>query len=310
MDYKFRECMDIVGNPAQVTSPHSLFWLRMFFGRARSRWFGSLADAHLPTALRAPLIQAFAWKYGANLDEVRYPLDAYHTFNEFFTRALKDDARPIAEVDRGLVSPVDAQVLSIGEIDREDARIEQVKGATYSVPAFLGTEPMAIAGPSSVVRYVVLYLAPGDYHRIHAPCKVTFTKGRHFAGEVLPMSPSFLRRFDDLFAVNERVVLSGEWELGQFHLVAVGAAMVGSIYLDFDAKLKTNRLRDITVHCGGDVSSKLYPGGVDLGPGDGLGGFKMGSTVVLFFDAPKDFLWEVEPGERVQVGKPLGRVAV
>merc|ERR1712176_544879 len=68
-EYKFNECLEIVGNPAQITSPHSLFWLRLAFGRARSRWTGAIADLHMPVALRTPVYTLFAWRYGVDLDE-------------------------------------------------------------------------------------------------------------------------------------------------------------------------------------------------------------------------------------------------
>jgi phosphatidylserine decarboxylase len=309
MQYKFLECIEIVGNPAQITSPNTLFWLRVLFGRMRSRWFGALTEVRLPVGLRAPLFRLFAWTYDVDLEEVRYPLDSFRTFNDFFCRVLADGARPISDLPTGLVSPVDGRVLTSGVIRSANARVEQVKGATYSVPAFLGQDPMESKGDQSLVRYIVLYLAPGDYHRIHAPCQVKFSQGRHFCGELLPLKQSLLRKVDDIFAVNERVVLSGDWRHGQMHLVAVGATNVGNIYLDFDEKLKTNRLRDITVHCGGDVSRKLYPEGVSLDTGSHVGGFRLGSTVVLVFDAPECFEWKVKPGDSIRVGEPLGDVA-
>merc|ERR1712203_1252549 len=113
-----------------------------------------------------------------------------------------------------------------------------------------------------IVHYAVLYLAPGNYHRFHSPAQMEFKSGRHFCGELFPVREWLLNRVDDVLSLNERVVLSGTWRFGQMHFAAVAAANVGNIYLDFDEKLKTNRLRDIVVHCGGDVSSKLYPNGV------------------------------------------------
>jgi len=308
MNYKFKECIEVVGNPAQVTSPNTLFWLRLAFGRTRSRWFGSLGEAILPVKLREPLYKLYAWKYNANLDEIRYPLDSFQTFNEFFSRALRDGVRPISDEPNGLVSPVDGTLTTCGTVTCVGERIAQVKGATYSVKSFLGFEPIDddLEDREAVVHYCVLYLAPGDYHRIHSPSEVEFKSGRHFCGEVLPLREWLLERVDDIFSVNERVVLSGTWRFGQIHLAAVAAANVGNIYLDFDERLKTNRLRDIAVHCGGDISSKLYPGGVRLSPGDHLGGFRLGSTVVLFFDAPKNFQWKVGLGDPVRVGEPLG----
>merc|ERR1740129_847671 len=196
--------------------------------------------------------------------------------------------------------------MNLGTIDGPDARIEQVKGATYSMPAFLGQEPTATVGGDSKICYVTLYLAPGDYHRIHSPCNVDINMGRHFCGELLPVFDGFLKRVNDVFSVNERVVLTGKWRFGEFHLAAVGAYNVGNIFLDFDPKLKTNRLRDITVHCGGDLSWKKYPQPIHLDAGGALGGFRLGSTVVLVFEAPRSFEWKVASREAVRVGQPLG----
>jgi len=310
LEHKFKECVEVVGNPAHVTSTHTIFWLRLAYGRTRSRWFGSLAELTLPVKLREPIFRLFTWRYGGDLDEVRYPLDSFQTFNEFFCRSLRDGSRPIEHVPDGLVSPVDGRLMTCGTYTVPGERISQVKGATYSVPAFLGLEPLEDEDPVHLVHYAVLHLAPGNYHRIHSPAEVEIKSGRHFCGEMFPLRESFLNRFDDVFCVNERVVLTGTWQFGQIHLAAVAAANVGNIYLDFDTRLKTNRMRDICVHCGGDVSSKLYQQGVvQLSPGDSIGGFRLGSTVVLFFDAPRNFQWKAAIGDAVRVGQPLGAVS-
>ena len=185
----------------------------------------------------------------------------------------------------------------------------EVKGTTYNIRSFLGFDPRDVASETSELHYIVLYLAPRNYHRFHSPCEMKVGKGRHFCGELLPVRPWFLQRFNDVLAVNERVALTGQWQFGLMNLVAVGAANTGSIFLDFDAKLKTNRLRDIAVHCGGDISEKLYPNGVELHCGENVGGFRMGSTVVLVFESPKGFQWAVAPGDSLKVGQPLGQVA-
>lgn len=308
MEYKFQECIHVVGNPAQVTSPHYLFWLRTLFGRARSRWLGSLSEAYVPVAMRSPLYNLFAARYGVNLDEIRYPLDAYRTFQDFFGRALRDGVRPITEMPDGLVSPVDGAVMTSGVVTGWDARVDQVKGASYHVPAFLGVDPMELAAEDREVHFIVMYLAPGDYHRIHSPAKCSISSGRHFSGELLPVRERLLSRLSDVFTVNERVVLSGKWCFGNMNMVLVAAANVGNIWLNFDEKLKTNRFRDIPVYCGGDISIKKYQQSHELDAGTTVGGFKLGSTVVLIFDAPKGFEFTVAPGDKVRVGAPIGGV--
>jgi len=305
----FVQCVLAHGNPAEVTSLRYLFWLRILFGRARARCFGRVAETPLPRCLRAPGYRLFARVFGSCLDEVSEPLDSFPSFADFFCRSLKEGARPVAGVPAGLVSPVDGRLLTTGLVDRPDARVEQVKGTTYSVRGFLGHDPLKAKGPGTVLRYAVIYLNPGDYHQVHSPCGCTITEGRHFPGELLPVGGGILRWMSDVFCINERVVLSGTWRYGAMHLAAVGAANVGNIYLNFDRSLKTNSTRDLTVHCGGDVASRLYTDGVRLEAGDAVGGFRLGSTVVLVFEAPADFEWAVPLGGKVRVGEPLGSAA-
>jgi len=295
------------GNPAGVSSPRRLFCLRILFGRTRARCFGAVAETWLPTAIRSPIYRLFSWVCGCNLDEVDGALDSFPSLSDFFCRSLREGLRPIDDLPTGLVSPVDGRVLTIGTVDKPNARVEQVKGTTYSVRGFLGFDPTEAKAPGSTILYAVVYLSPGDYHRVHAPCDCLIDKARHFSGELLPVGglPQFMH---DVFSVNERLVLSGTWRYGPMHLAAVGAANVGNIYLCFDPALRTNTARSPTVHIGGDVSSKTYPGGVGLNAGDTLGGFRLGSTVVIVFEAPSGFEWRVERGSKVRLGEPLGQV--
>jgi len=306
MEEFFVQCVLAHGNPAEVTSLRGLFWLRIVFGRTRARYFGMVTETRLPTALRRPAYRLFARVCRCSLDEVSEPLESYPSLADFFCRSLKDGARPIAPLPSGLVSPVDGRLLTTGIIDRPNARVEQVKGTTYSVRGFLGFDPMKAKDPNSVLRYAVLYLRPGDYHQVHSPTACTLTEGRHFPGELLPVGCGILRWMPDVFCVNERVVLSGTWRYGAMHVAAVGAANVGNIYVNFDQSLKTNSARDLTVHCGGDVASRLYADGVRLEAGDAMGGFRLGSTVVLVFESPPDFEWAVPLGTSVRVGEALG----
>jgi len=307
----FVQYVKACGNPAEVTSLRHLFWLRALFGRTRARCFGAVAEMPVPRPLRAPLYRLFARVCGCCLEEVRGALESFPSLADFFCRSLREGARPVASLPRGLVSPVDGRLLTTGVVDRPDTRVEQVKGTTYSVRGLLGLDPTKTkdpANPSSSVHYAVIYLRPGDYHQVHSPCECAVQYGRHFPGELLPVGGGILKWMHDVFCVNERVVLSGTWLFGAMHLILVAAANVGNIYLNFDDSLQTNNKRDLTVHCGGDVASRLYDGGVSLAAGDALGGFRLGSTVVLVFDGPADFEWLVPLGGAVRVGEALGRV--
>ncbi|KAM0790609.1 hypothetical protein ACM66B_004473 [Microbotryomycetes sp. NB124-2] len=160
--------------------------------------------------------------------------------------------------------------------------------------------------------FTVIYLAPGDYHRYHSPTSWVVERRRHFAGELFSVSPWMVSKLADLFVVNERVALLGRWRHGFFSMVPVGATNVGSIRVNFDSSLRTNSpLRPITP---GTFSEATYAkastllGGQPLRAGDEIGGFWLGSTIVLVFEAPENFQFKIQTGQKVKVGQALGDV--
>ncbi|KAI9888747.1 MAG: phosphatidylserine decarboxylase 1 [Vezdaea aestivalis] len=186
----------------------------------------------------------------------------------------------------------------------------------------------------TALYYAVVYLAPGDYHRIHSPASWVCTTRRHFAGELYSVSPYLQRTLPGLFTLNERVVLLGKWRWGFFSVTPVGATNVGSIRINFDRELRTNSLLTDTqadraaeearvkdepwagfVEASYERASKLL-GGHALKKGEEMGGFRLGSTVVIVFEAPVGgegkekggWKWGVEKGQRVKVGESLGWV--
>ena len=189
----------------------------------------------------------------------------------------------------------------------------------------------------SSLYYAVIYLAPGDYHRFHSPANWVVERRRHFAGELYSVSPYLQRTLPGLFTLNERVVLLGRWRWGFFSYVPVGATNVGSIKINFDRELRTNSLTtDTAADRAADEAAKrgeayagydeaTYEGasavlqGHALRRGEEMGGFQLGSTIVLVFEAPvaetdatgenrKGWKWSVEKGQKVKVGQALGFV--
>lgn len=161
--------------------------------------------------------------------------------------------------------------------------------------------------------FAVIYLAPGDYHHFHSPVNWVCKIRRHFPGDLFSVAPYFQRNFPNLFVLNERVALLGNWKHGFFSMTPVGATNVGSIKLNFDKELKTNvkRKRHSEPHACyeatyGNASRIL--GGMPLTKGEELGGFMLGSTVVLCFEAPKSFKFKVKDGDKVKMGQELGTV--
>ncbi|KAL6879738.1 phosphatidylserine decarboxylase domain-containing protein [Trichoderma longibrachiatum] len=190
---------------------------------------------------------------------------------------------------------------------------------------------------TTALYYAVIYLAPGDYHRFHSPTNWVVESRRHFAGELYSVSPYLQRTLPGLFTLNERVVLLGRWRWGFFSYVPVGATNVGSIKINFDRELRTNSLTtDTAADLAAEEAAKrgepylgfaeaTYEGaspvlhGHALRRGEEMGGFQLGSTIVLVFEAPatiktadgqerKGWEWAVQKGQKVKMGQALGRV--
>lgn len=186
----------------------------------------------------------------------------------------------------------------------------------------------------TALYYAVVYLAPGDYHRYHSPASWVVERRRHFAGELYSVSPYLQRTMPGLFTLNERVALLGRWRWGFFGFVPVGATNVGSIVVNFDRELRTNSLLTDTAadRAAEQAAARGEPyagfaeatyeaaspvlGGYALRRGEEMGGFRLGSTVVLVFEAPVPanpgarggFRWVVEKGRHVKMGEALGVV--
>jgi phosphatidylserine decarboxylase len=189
---------------------------------------------------------------------------------------------------------------------------------------------------STSLYFAVIYLAPGDYHRFHSPTNWVVERRRHFAGELYSVSPYLQRTLPGLFTLNERVVLLGRWRYGFFSYVPVGATNVGSIKINFDRELRTNSLLTDTAadHAAEEATRRgepymgfaeaTYEGassvlqGHALRRGEEMGGFQLGSTVVLVFEAPSEKVengkpisgwhWAVEKGQKIKMGQALGRI--
>ncbi|KAK4262586.1 hypothetical protein QN277_028130 [Acacia crassicarpa] len=174
--------------------------------------------------------------------------------------------------------------------------------------------------PERGLFYCVIYLSPGDYHRIHSPTDWNILVRRHFSGRLYPMNERATRTIRNLYIENERVVLEGLWQQGYMALAAIGATNIGSIQLVIEPELKTNKPRKKFLYSEPPEEQVYKPEGVGkmLHRGDELGAFNMGSTVVLVFQAPisklveeggpsPEFNFSVRRGDRVRVGEALGR---
>ncbi|KAJ1299229.1 hypothetical protein BS78_01G515800 [Paspalum vaginatum] len=321
----------------------------------------------VPVFMRSAIYKAWARAFHSDLQEVALPLDEYPSLQAFFIRGLKEGARPIDPDPNCLVSPVDGEVLRLGELRGPGTMIEQVKGFSYSVSALLGTNSslhdtteeelsreqieknipgnsnarswlrLSVASPKlrdqillrpkKGIFYCVIYLHPGDYHRVHSPVDWNVLRRRHFSGHLFPQNERAVRTIRNLYVENERVVLEGRWREGFVAMAAIGATNVGSIRVNIEPELRTNREVSRMVESLPPEERVYEPEGtgVAVKKGEEIAGFKMGSTVVVVFEAPlykwkeearkedsgsissADFDFCVKAGDKVRVGEAIGR---
>jgi phosphatidylserine decarboxylase len=244
------------------------------------------------------LIRWFVGRYGVNMAEAAEPdIAAYASFNDFFTRALKPGARPLATAD--LISPVDGAISQYGAIDGE--RIFQAKGHDYTATALVGGDA-ALAASFHGGHFATLYLSPKDYHRIHMPCGGRLQRMIHVPGELFSVNPTTARGVPGLFARNERVVCVFDGDAshpGPWVLVLVGATIVGSMATVWHGLVnppRPGRLREWT----------YADQRIELKQGDEMGRFLLGSTVVMLFPkGPLRFNSAWAPGGAIRMGEVM-----
>jgi len=257
---------------------------------------GKIASAH-GGAATARLIKWFVGRYKVNMAEAANPdIHGYPTFNEFFTRALRSDARPLA--DAAFVCPVDGAISQFGRIDND--QLFQAKGHSYSTAALVGGDSK-LAAQFQDGSFATLYLSPRDYHRIHMPCDGKLTRMIYVPGDLFSVNPVTARGVPGLFARNERVVCVFESPQGPFVLTLVGATIVGSMATVWHGVVNPPRSREVR-------EWNYAQQNVSLKKGDEMGRFLLGSTVVMLF--PKNALQfnaQWTPAQGVRMGEAMGQ---
>lgn len=252
--------------------------------------------------LVAPAIRLFSRVFKVNLAEAANPDPAsYQTFNAFFTRALKADARPIAAQDNNavFVSPVDGAISQVGAI--KEGRIFQAKGHEYSALELLGGNE-GHAKPFMNGQFITIYLSPRDYHRIHMPIAGKLTDQVYVPGRLYSVAGHTVRTVPRIFARNERVVALFDTEFGKMAMVLVGAINVAAIETVWDGLITPPNGKSITVK---DYQDKL----IELAKGEEMGRFNMGSTVVLLMEKG-DMQWDRDcvADRPVKLGESLAKM--
>ena len=258
--------------------------------------FGGVIARARGGAATTRLIRWFVGRYGVNMAEAANPdIHGYPTFNDFFTRPLREDARPLAKAD--FICPVDGAISQFGEI--QAGQILQAKGHSYTTTALVGGDN-SLAQQFDSGCFATLYLSPKDYHRIHMPCDGTLTRMIYVPGALFSVNPTTARGVPGLFARNERVVCVFDSAFGPFVLTLVGATIVGSMATVWHGTVNPPRSREVR-------EWRYENQTVVLSRGAEMGRFLLGSTVVILF--PKgvlEFNRQWAAGGRIRMGESMG----
>ncbi len=223
----------------------------------------------------------------------------YRSFNDFFTRALNPDARPVDASEDAIISPADGTLSQAGNI--EDGYIFQAKGHDYSLLELLGND-IELSRRFENGSFATIYLSPRDYHRVHMPFSGTLKKMVHVPGRLFSVNDTTTRLVPALFARNERVISLFETDLGPMAVILVGAIFVSSIETVWAGTI-TPVSRQVRRW---DYPPAQAADPVRLEKGEEMGRFNMGSTVILLFG--KDLIdWQEEltPGQALKLGERL-----
>lgn len=243
----------------------------------------------------------FAKQFNVKMDEALEPdPTAYPTFNHFFTRELKPDARYI--VQEQLACPVDGAISQAGPI--VDGRVYQAKGHNYTLQSLLGGDA-ELCDTFKNGSFSTIYLSPKDYHRIHMPCDATLKQMSHVPGRLFSVNNASAKVIPGLFARNERVVTVYETEYGPMAMVLVGAIFVGSIETIWHGVVTPPSRHNVKTWHYNDKQA------ISLARGEEMGRFNMGSTVIMVFANPDvKFTADITSGTVVRMGQLLAETKI
>ena len=269
--------------------------------RAVSEAIGWGASRGLPARLRHAMLTRFAQVYGIDVSEAEKPLAEYADFDEFFTRKLRPGLRPIAEAPDSVVSPADGRVTECGLVTA--GKLLQAKGSLFDLETLLGDGEAAARLEGGA--YVITYLSPRDYHRVHAPVGGRVIGWQHIPGTLFMVGPKTLSREPGLFTRNERFVTLIEMEGGGLCAVVMVAAIgVGHVTASYDDEVATHARKFVRAA----VRHRRYEQPRPIARGEELGIFHLGSTTVTVFQPGKVELSPAQPGDAVKMGVGIGRV--
>jgi phosphatidylserine decarboxylase len=266
---------------------------------AVSRVAGRAVGLRLPAPLQRAEIRLFGRLFDVAFEEARDPIESFACFQDFFTRRIRDDVRPIDPAEDAFVSPCDGAWGASGTIT--DGTILQLKGRPYALARLLGSEDDAHAFEGGT--FATLYLSPRDYHRFHAPADALVERARYIPGALWPVNGLGLHGVDGLFAENERICAHFRLRAtgAAVCLVAVGATMVGSVRVEFD-DLATNRPGATSIDARyDDAEARAFTKGEEWGR------FEFGSTIVVVAAPGVDLVLQ-PPDTPLRLGERIGTI--
>ncbi|AEW44265.1 phosphatidylserine decarboxylase [Serratia symbiotica str. 'Cinara cedri'] len=250
------------------------------------------------------IVKTFAYYYHIDMQTAQNPdLSSYATFNDFFMRPLRTDARPIINDTNWLALPADGTISQLGLIN--DDLIFQAKGLQYSLGAILASHPI-LTKIFHKGLFATTYLAPSDYHRVHMPCTGVLNEMIYVPGELFSVNPITTTNVPNLFARNERIICVFDTTIGPMAQILIGATIVGSI--------ETVWSGPITPPHTGIIKRWAYPtagqdGIIKLEKGAEMGRFKLGSTVInLFIEGSVQFAPQLKHGSVTRMGEAFAKI--
>jgi phosphatidylserine decarboxylase len=263
---------------------------------ALSRLAGALASSKQPW-LRVRLIRRFIDAYDVDMADAARGIGQFASFNDFFTRELRDGARPLADAEEFILSPADGAVSQLGTIT--GGRIFQAKGRDFTATEVLG-QGAEVAARFEGGAFITIYLSPRDYHRVHMPASGALQSTAYVPGDLFSVNAQTAEGVDRLFARNERLACLFDGPDGAFASVMVGALIVAGIDTVWPHRFAG--------HAGAVVHEDHAADARHLSAGEEMGRFYLGSTVVLLFE-PEQVAWldSLKAGDPVRMGEAIGR---
>ncbi|VFP87145.1 Phosphatidylserine decarboxylase proenzyme [Candidatus Erwinia haradaeae] len=259
------------------------------------------ASKHIRWITKAA-IDTFIWYYKVDMQESKtVDTASYHTFNDFFTRSLRDDLYPIENKPELLLSPVNGTISQIGAIQGD--QIFQAKGHSYSLLSLLAGN-YAMTDLYKHGSFITTYLSPRDYHRVHMPCNAILREMMYIPGDLYAVTPFIARHIPNIFARNERVICRFDTNFGSMAQILIGAAIVGSIETAWLGTITPPR--EGIIRCWNWPAHHAEEDFVSLTQGEEMGRFKLGSTVINLFSPNTVILNQNLAAENhIRLGDPI-----